>query len=293
MPMNSLIAFVRWYNHACPWNHYKRAMSRWAAERLGDADEPRICERVQGGLRMRLDLSNDAQKLTYLNHYEPVTLRLLRRILRPGDVFVDGGANVGLLTLVAARCVGAQGSVYAFEPQPAALARLEENVRLNDAGNVTIVPKCCWDEAGTNTLFTERGNSIGKVSMRQSAEAADTGATGAEPMVAETVRMDDVVDGPVRLIKLDVEGAELPALRGARGLFEAAPPHLIVELQCATAEPFGYHPMEIVDWVLERGAYRLHLIERKRHRPINRDALARLLDERPDKLRNLWCEPVG
>ncbi|MGJ0271545.1 FkbM family methyltransferase, partial [Streptococcus pyogenes] len=80
-------------------------------------------------------------------------------------------------------------------------------------------------------------------------------------------RLDAVVEPPVRLIKLDVEGAEWAALRGCTKLIDHDPsPHLIVELKVATAEPFGYHPLELVDDLLARRPYALEVLRTQRRR---------------------------
>lgn len=286
--MNRRIEFVRWFNYACPWNKYKHVLSRWGVSRLTIPDEPRVFDGIQGGLCMRLDLTNEYQRWLYLHVYELVSLQLLRRLLKPGDAFVDGGANIGLMTLVADRCVGPTGRVHAFEPQPEALDRLRENLQLNDAQSVSVIPKGCWDRAGTSSIFTTEGPDIGKVSMRE----RPSDGTG-DRVEIETVRIDEAVPGPVKLIKLDIEGAELHALRGADRLFSFdPPPHVIMELNLPTTQSFGYHPIELADWILQRRpGYRLHLIKSKRHVPIDRDDLARLIDSDPRRHRNIWFEP--
>jgi hypothetical protein len=98
----------------------------------------------------------------------------------------------------------------------------------------------------------------------------------------------------VRLLKVDVEGAEWAALRGAERLLGAAePPHLILELNQKTSRAFGYHPLELVDWILERSPRRrLHLVKANRMVAIDRARLARLLEESATKNRNVWFEPA-
>jgi FkbM family methyltransferase len=238
---------------------------------------------------MRLDLGDAFERSVYLNYENAVMVRLLRRVLRPGDVYVDAGANIGQLALVASRCVGPGGSVYAFEPQPRALERLRENVRLNDAANVTVVPKGCWDAVGTAALYDFEGGAIDLPSMGRRPDRQVVGETA-----IETVRIDEVVPGPTRLIKVDVEGAEWAALRGAERLLSGPePPHLLVELNQKTSQAFGFHPMELVDWILGRAPRRrLHLVKANRMLAIDRARLEALLEETATKNRNVWFEAL-
>jgi FkbM family methyltransferase len=287
--MDRIVEAVRWFNHACPWNQLKPSLGKWAGRRLDQACGPLVYGGVQGQFRMRLDVGDDYERTVYLNCNNMVLVQLLRRILAPGDVYLDAGASLGLLALVAARCVGPSGRVYAFEPQPRALQRLKESVELNRAENVVVVPKGCWDSAGTASFFdfAESGMDLSSMCRRPDREVATE-------TIVETVRIDDVVTPPVKAFKLDVEGAELAALRGAERLFSSdPPPHLLLELNQKTAKAFGYHPLDLVDWVLERSpGYRLHLLKTRRILPVDRAGVVRLLEESFTKNRNLWFEPV-
>src|SRR5262249_18542532 len=128
-----------------------------------------------------------------------------RRVLRPGDTVVDVGANVGTLTLTAAALVGPEGRVWAIEPHPRPLRYLCANVALNGFANVRTVHAAAGESDGLLRLTDSRLDDQNRVS-----------ADG--PGVSVPVRrLDDVVpEGPVRLLKIDVEGFELFVLRGAR-----------------------------------------------------------------------------
>jgi FkbM family methyltransferase len=212
-----------------------------------------------------------------------------RKLLRPGDVVVDGGANIGFLSLLAWQCVGPSGKVYAFEPQPGALELLAENIRLNQADNITVVSKALWHETGTSKLyeFGETDHDLPSLGKRSDKQIS-------REIIVETVRMDDVIHQPVRLYKLDIEGAEWSAMRGSQQiLFSNPPPHVIIELNPQTCEPFGHAATEVVDWVLEHARHeRMHLIRRRNCRRINRDDLARLFENKPNKSHNVWFEPI-
>ena len=286
--MNRLVQLVRHFNYASSWNQPKHSLAKRITHLLTIPVEPRIYERIQGDLTMRLDLSSYFERWIYLNTYDVVTIQLLRRLLRPGDAYVDAGTNLGLFALVASRAVGERGRVYAFEPAPATLDRLHENLRLSSATNVQVLAKGCWHESNLAELHEFKNSHHGEVSMRPISDKSVH-----RSVVIETVRIDETVPAPVRVLKADVEGAEWPALRGAEKLLEhRQPPHLIVELNRKTCSAFGYDPMELVDWLLGlRGGYRMHLIKSKRRAQISRHELARLFEAEPYKFRDVWFEP--
>ncbi|MEM1690719.1 MAG: FkbM family methyltransferase [Thermofilaceae archaeon] len=132
----------------------------------------------------------------------------IRRMLRSGDVFVDVGANVGYYTLLAARkgC-----KVIAVEPVPQTLAVLRINLRLNRLEDlVTIVGKCAWSSRGHVKLAIPQGKFFGLASAVLN---RGKGAT----VDIECVDLDGVLCSypEVRLMKVDVEGAEYEVLKGA------------------------------------------------------------------------------
>lgn len=145
------------------------------------------------------------------------TRLLIESLLRPGDCFVDIGANIGMHTVAAGRAMGAQGTLIAFEPFEPTRRLLEKTLWINGLAPVTLVHGCALsDQAGTQPLFL--GASSGHHSL-----FALTGAEAPSPPRAQvqvqvpTMRLDDVL-GPgrrVTLLKIDAEGAELAVLAGA------------------------------------------------------------------------------
>lgn len=287
--MNAVVQFVRWFNGAAPFGRYKNRLAAWASGHLAAAPGPQIYGGLQGRFRMSLDLSCQIERWMYLNNYEWVGRRVLRRLLRAGDVFVDCGAHVGFMTLAAARCVGPAGRVIAFEPMPETAERLGQNIRLNGLTNVEVIAKAVSDRSGTAALHSFHEGDAKDVSLGRL-----DGKTVRRQTPVQTVRLDEAIQPPVRLIKLDVEGAELAALRGGRGLLAACRPHMLIELNRLTARAFGYEPIDIVRWVLESvGDYHIRLLKSRKIRRITMDDLQALLQTKPQKLRNVWLEPAG
>ena len=172
--------------------------------------------------------------LYYTGTYEKGTLHILKKHLRPGDIFVDVGANIGLMSIYASRLVGNTGSVFAFEPNPETLGLLRMNIELNRAGNISVSGLAIGEKAGEAMIY-ERWDS-----NRGSASLIDPGIETTTHRVAVTTLDEFFLSDPgdrtgrpgdrIKLIKMDIEGYELEALRGASGILSGPdPPALIIE----------------------------------------------------------------
>jgi FkbM family methyltransferase len=142
----------------------------------------------------------------------------LERLLRPGAVFVDAGANVGFFTLLASRLVGPTGRVLAIEMMPATADILRQHVATNDCTNVELVEKALSDRAGDTIMAKVPAGKHGQATVADFAHAYDS----FEEHEVQTTTLDEVCGGRDRiaLLKLDLEGAELHALAGARSTLE-------------------------------------------------------------------------
>jgi FkbM family methyltransferase len=175
---------------------------------------------------------------------EPLLQQALVDMLAPGDVYYDLGANVGFFTLLAARLVGPTGAVVAFEPDPHNARTLRANVARNGLGHVTVVEQGVADTSGT-LRFNVQDSTMSRL--------AEEGEDGIE--VPVTTLDDFLAGGAVRrptLVKLDIEGAEVGALRGATQLLADDAPEIICEVHGTEAE---------VREILAAAGYSLRLLE--------------------------------
>jgi FkbM family methyltransferase len=204
---------------------------------------------IPGGAAFDLDLATYPDCCMAVGIYELDTLRLLRSLLKPGDHFVDCGANIGYFTFAAARRVGPTGRVDAFEPDPLNRARLEAHLAANGSpANVHVHALAASDSAGEATLYHPANSSHnhGEASLFATAGAAATAYKVA------TARLDQILDRPPRLIKMDIEGAELAALKGMTALLRAAtPPTLVIEHNPESAATAGYRPGDLLRYLNE------------------------------------------
>jgi FkbM family methyltransferase len=170
------------------------------------------------GHRMRLahrDSSNLGLTLKMLlGVYETGTTLLMERILKPGMVVIDVGAHVGYYALLAARLVGQEGRVYAFEADPANYRLLSENIELNSYSNLHAFSQAVTDHSGQLSFFLSPFGSD-----RNSLYAENTGG-GAREVQVTAIALDEFIasvrEAQIDLIKMDIEGAELAALEGMK-----------------------------------------------------------------------------
>jgi FkbM family methyltransferase len=182
--------------------------------------------------------------------YEPATTSFFKETVKPGMTIVDIGANAGYYTLLSARLVGEGGRVYAFEPDPENYALLRKNVQVNGYRNVVCLQKAVSDRAGRLPLFL--GGESGGHSLY-----ADDNSSGRRIMV-DVTSLDEFFqkeDWPnIDLIKIDIEGAELQALKGMSKLARRVKNlKLIMEFFPDTLRKAGVEPVALLDRLRDMG----------------------------------------
>jgi FkbM family methyltransferase len=190
-------------------------------------------ELLDGSTRMEVVPEDSIGRAIYLyGSYELSVTRFLAGVLRPGDTFVDGGANRGYHALLAAARVGAGGRVHAFEPQDHLRGALERSAAMNGFGNVVAHAEAIAEREGVVEFFDclLPGNS------GLSSVLPGYGRSPVPRRVPATT-LDALADavGAVDVVKLDLEGGEPAALRGARRLLSRPDAPLLV---FEAADPF-------------------------------------------------------
>lgn len=192
--------------------------------------------------------------------YEPETMIALRELLPNGGTFVDVGAHCGCYTLFAATCVGPGGLIISFEPSRRECARLTANVAVNALAQVDIRQVAVTDVQGPIELRIAEASYAGHntVGARfaydgvRTDRIAQVAGTTLDLALADLTRCD--------AIKLDIEGGELNALRGASNTIERFRPTLVLEIFAEALAGFGYSPSDITSW-LRAHDYILYEIE--------------------------------
>lgn len=225
--------------------------------------EPLIVENFRGDARFRCFLKEHmGGQIFFKGSYSGDQLELLEQILNKESVFIDAGANQGEFSVAAARLV-LQGTVIAFEPVREYRERLLENSRLNAFTNIRIFPVALGESEGLLPIY----------------DAQDTYSDGTRNEGLPTLfssehrchlreivpvqRLDDILQelgvSRVDVIKLDIEGSEWMALRGAVRTLELYRPTLILEIGRETCLAAGYEPEALAQWLGDQ-KYRLETI---------------------------------
>ena len=168
-------------------------------------------------------------------------VQVFRNVLRPGDIAIDVGANIGAFTVPMAQLVGNDGHVYAFEASEPNLELLCQNVDQNgfgrlDTGNVTVIGKAASDKTGV--LRVSKQSALHAYSYRDINEG---------DFEVACITIDSLNLQRVKLIKIDVDGFELDVLNGAAGTIKRCQPIIYIENEIADNRE------AMVAWLIDHG----------------------------------------
>lgn len=223
-------------------------------------------------------------QIYYAGSYEAGTLYIFLKTLSSGDVCLDVGANIGLMSLHAAKLVGNSGLVYSFEPMPAVFELLKANVDLNNFNNIHTYKLALGARQETQPIYAHfainRGGSS-LVNFEGGQKIADVNVETIDNVVFSLIKRD------IKLIKIDVEGWELEVLKGARRvLSQAHAPIICVEYSCL--HPIqGGEPLDIYRFITSINGYRCFKLEKSKSTPSKLMAIREIRDL--PKHDNLFC----
>ena len=194
-----------------------------------DAKKQTIKGRLNDFL-MELDISKWADRSTFFlgRWYDLPTQQIVKQVLNKGDVVIDVGANVGMFSLVARHIVGQEGFVHSFEPNPATRKCLNRNIEINDIDNIKVYPLGLGEVEGEFSLYVPHVNS-GEGSLARFSDAEYEISKFYEIQIEVKVGDSVLREVAPRLIKIDVEGAEIGVLRGMSQLISRHLPLIICE----------------------------------------------------------------
>ena len=192
--------------------------------------EARVCVRIRKGPGKGLLIGVNPRTGTalYEGAVEPLVQEAVREHLGAGMVFYDIGANIGLFSLIAARRVGKDGKVFAFEPDPEVSEELKRNIWRNGFSQVEVIHAAVSSTTGSGAFLRASRETSPDLGLGR----LDTSRGGSSVDRVRTVALDDFVrSAPLPdVIKCDVEGAELDVLQGARSILERRKPVVVCEI---------------------------------------------------------------
>lgn len=196
------------------------------------------------GIRMNLDLSEFLQAHLYLyGSYELPSVRFIRRVVKPGDVVVDVGAQIGYITLAMATLAPGKVIVHAFEPEPLNIQRLRNNIALNPGVDVRIVEKAVSDSNGAIRLYLSKDHNAGTHSTISGGTNVSDDYVEIPAVTLDTYVRDQNI-AALRLMKIDVEGGEYEVIKGAHETLTSLRPIVLMELSDALQESRGFSTVE-------------------------------------------------
>jgi FkbM family methyltransferase len=166
------------------------------------------------------DFSIPYEAMVWLRQEEEHELTVLGKLLRPGQVFIDCGANIGLWSIVAANAVASQGRVLAFEPNPKTAEKLRCNLSRSHIDNVKVTEAALSNKTGNVLLQAEDAHN----------QAMVVASASENTIIVPTTTLDSILGkNKIDACKIDVEGYELNVLQGCERILSQQHPWLCVE----------------------------------------------------------------
>jgi FkbM family methyltransferase len=213
----------------------------------------------------------------YFGSYALALIDVMKRTLRPGDTFLDVGANIGYLSAMAAGLVGKSGQVHSFEPVPAYFRRLQKLAELNPEYTIVANPYASGEKEGTAKAY---------VSLEPGENTLVPGYTSQDSLKecidVPVIRLDRYIENKrlnnIALIKIDTEGFEYPVLLGLQEFFERAErlPAIICEVDPRAERLLGHSPEELANYMAQFGYQPRNVV--RRSRPVELSTMNRVDD---------------
>lgn len=206
------------------------------------------------GINLDLRMGTDIARLVFVaGEIDPNEFSFLADVLKPGMCVVDVGANEGLFTLFFRKRVGPGGRVIALEPSERELIHLKRNLRINRFLDVDVVPLAVGDRVGRARLSLAEAGHAGHNALGTPAAPWVSVVDEVEVEVSTLDTLSDARNWPrIDLIKMDIEGSELRALRGADRLLARDRPMLLLEAEQESLSLRGASFSELLSWLAAR-----------------------------------------
>ncbi len=259
-----------------PQRHSSKTRSLWYLVQRWVLRRPFLLARSPGqNLRFKVKTEDVVGRHLYKYQvHEPVLSAFLVDYLKfePGDVVLDIGANIGWYSLLLERRIPAGVDIFAFEPDPLNFELLQHNLRINQAGRVTAVQKALAEEEGVQLLHRYGNSNLGRHSLLQlqDGDAVEVKTTSVDRFWDEM----ELGSRTPRFIKIDIEGYELLALRGATRVLERCPA-LLCEFSPGYMRQGGLDPADLVALLTGHG-FLPHAVSQSGLKPVDPGVLPAL-----------------
>lgn len=225
-----------------------------------------IIDDFDGRFTVSLDLAEHMQRrMFWMGYYNIHLVSFLDRIIEPGMTVIDVGANIGEISLVCANRVGPGGCVIAIEPIAGIADQLQRNVQDNGLQEtVQVHRQGLAAQAGQLPIYASCGQTDGVEFNQGLGSLYGNASVDRFVGVADITTLEDVAQrvGLTRLdlLKIDIEGGELPCLQGGLNIVRRFLPVIAVEVQEQACVAAGYQSRDILAFLQPLG-YRFHRLE--------------------------------
>ena len=201
-------------------------------------------------LKIKVNLSDWIQQQIFFLDYSDINgISFLKKTLKKDNVFIDIGANIGAYSLIASKLVEKTGMVIAFEPVNTINKMLIENIMMNDLTNITVEKKAVYDQNTNLELFISNEQNMGMSSILNHSHESG------EKQKIEAITLDNYVQlkklAKIDLVKIDIEGAEIHALKGMKQSLVKFKPTLIIEISDGILENSSVKSNAIYDFLFD------------------------------------------
>lgn len=223
--------------------------------------------------------------------WEPGETTLMTHLVKPGDTFVDVGANIGYFSILAGRLTGENGQVIAFEPERENFSLLEYNIKLNNLDHVTAAQLALSSESGTADLYLNK-NNLGDHQLFPSKNDS-TRTTSKITLALGDDQLADIKQ--IDFLKVDTQGSEYHVLKGLSSVIARSLPEMILLLEYTpnALRDAGIAPLTLLE-LLTDWNFNFYILTNSRLAPISHSQLEdwvniSALDRSSDGFTNILC----
>lgn len=222
-------------------------------------------------------------KKMYFGTFQPIISEILKKYLKPGDTFIDVGANVGYFSFVAIQIVGKGGQAHAFEPVKEYFDKLELFFKINKDYKIFVNKMALGEKNQNLDIFIKGGSDIGNNTFFPEL----LGSNNPNKESVQVIRLDEYIKQKnvknIKLIKIDVEGFEFAALKGLSGYFSECSknnsfPVIVCEVVPEAYAKFGARVEDLFSFMAGYNYYPYDVLSTKRKVKIEELKRGRLSD---------------
>lgn len=217
---------------------------------------------LRDGRRLVVDLTTGMQETVFfIGEYERPITEIAEKMIEPGFVCLDVGANFGWYTTLMSLRSGASGEVHSFEPTPTTFRELERNRELAaNPEEIFINNFALGDKEDVVKINLFDGLPSGHASLSAKGQAK------VSSFDCRLTTLDSYLSscqtGDVNFVKVDIEGAEMMFLKGAESLFrQSVPPVFLMEMALAQTRNFGYVPDDLIEHMRQRSEFEFYKVD--------------------------------